>query len=83
MGFKEFKEEYREGVKKLEEERKQKEAEREANKVVKETPSETEKLAKTGNFVVRWTAIWFLLPILAIMFIVGLMVVVWVWDMIF
>jgi hypothetical protein len=45
--------------------------------------TEQEKLAKTGNFLIKGIALWFLLPVFALIAIAGLFVFVWIWDMIF
>lgn len=46
-------------------------------------PTEQEKLAKTGNFLIKGVALWFLLPVFAFIAIAGLFFFVWIWDMIF
>ena len=43
--------------------------------------SEQEKLAKTGNMLIRGFAIWYLIPFIAIALVLMLMVGVWLWDM--
>ncbi|HZH60688.1 MAG TPA: hypothetical protein VEY70_14160 [Metabacillus sp.] len=54
----------------------------EAKEKNKPVLSETEKLAKTGNFVIKGIAFWFLIPVFAIIAIVGVFLVFGVWDMI-
>ncbi|WP_191556624.1 hypothetical protein [Metabacillus idriensis] len=49
----------------------------------KDELSEQEKLAKTGNFIVKGIALWFLLPFFGLIAILGLFFFVWIWDMIF
>jgi predicted neutral ceramidase superfamily lipid hydrolase len=45
-------------------------------------PTETEKLAKTGNTIIKGVALWYLIPFLAVAAIVGVFFLVWIWDMI-
>ena len=48
----------------------------------KEQPkqSETEKLAKTGNILIKGFALWYILPFIAVAVILMVFAGVWVWD---
>ncbi len=47
---------------------------------LKSERSETEKLAKTGNTVIKGIALWYLIPFFAIGAIAGIFILVWIWD---
>lgn len=57
-------------------------AEKEDNKPVKPQLSETEKLAKQTNFLIKGCAFWFLIPVFGIIAIALVFGVFWVWDLI-
>lgn len=83
MGWKEIKEEFEQEKAK---ERAKMEAKKQAKMEMnppKEPMSEKERLAKRGNILLTGFSIWFLIPFITVVLIVGLVAVVGVYDWIF
>ncbi|WP_347552973.1 hypothetical protein ABFG93_22245 (plasmid) [Pseudalkalibacillus hwajinpoensis] len=81
MGFKDdmrkWKEETKADFKKVGDEFRATRAEQKEKYANEPKMSEQEKLAKTGNMMLKGYALWYILPFLAFMLILGVMVAFW------
>ena len=68
--FREANAEFKAGHRKIQEKRKE-----------QPKQSETEKLAKTGNMLIKGFALWYVIPFITVALILMLFAGVWVWDM--
>jgi Flp pilus assembly protein TadB len=87
MGWKRFKEDYKKEIARMEakdEAKKQAKAEKRQQQMELNPPktpmTEQERLAKRGNILITGFSIWFLIPFITVVLIVGLVAVVGVYD---